>query len=223
MTMNQQHQLKRTFMKVEAYQFLREWIITGKLEPGERLRNQDLSETLGISRTPVREALLQLENEGLVITKANRWTVVAPIDLENAKEVYSVVWSLECLAFEQALSRFTQDHIDEMEKLNKQMNAIMEMDDKVKALELDNAFHQKIIEVSNNTELQKLLQGQKTKIQRIEIRYFSQNHAMNASCSEHNQILDAIKNKDLKQGLNAIRSNWENSLTRIILNSQLKA
>lgn len=104
MTIDKKEQkLKRTFMKDEVYNRLREWIITGELEPGAKLRDQDLSETLGISRTPIREALLRLENDGLVVTKANRWTLVAPIDLEEAESIYSIVWTLESLAMEQAL------------------------------------------------------------------------------------------------------------------------
>ena len=71
--------ISRTFVKDEAYNLLAQRIINGELKPCERLRVQELSDDLGISRTPVREALLQLESEGLVMTKANRWTIVSPI------------------------------------------------------------------------------------------------------------------------------------------------
>lgn len=76
-------------MRDEVYRTLRNWIITGKLKPETKLKDKDLSETLGISRTPIREALLRLEDDGLVITKANRWTLVAPIELKEAENLYS--------------------------------------------------------------------------------------------------------------------------------------
>ena len=215
LSINQETQLKRTFMKDEAYNILRKWIMIGKLEPGAKLRNQDLSDTLGISRTPVREALLQLENEGLVVTKANRWTLVAPIDLESAKNIYSIVWSLESLALEQAFPRFSQADLEGLELLNEQLNKTMKVGENIKALEIDNAFHDKIIEISNNSELPKLLASLKIKIQRIEIHYFSQNYARHASYNEHSQILDTIKKQDLDSALQAIQNNWKNSLKRI--------
>ncbi|MEW9501719.1 GntR family transcriptional regulator [Jeotgalibacillus marinus] len=202
-------------MKDEAYNILRKWIMIGKLEPGAKLRNQDLSDTLGISRTPVREALLQLENDGLVVTKANRWTLVAPIDLESAKNIYSIVWSLESLALEQAFPRFSQADLEGLELLNEQLNKTMKVGDKIKALEIDNAFHDKIIEISNNSELPKLLASLKIKIQRIEIHYFSQNYARYATYNEHLQIIDTIKKQDLNSALQAIQNNWKNSLKRI--------
>ena len=202
-------------MKDEAYNILRKWIMIGKLEPGAKLRNQDLSDTLGISRTPIREALLQLENDGLVVTKANRWTLVAPIDLESAKNIYSIVWSLESLALEQAFPRFSQADLEGLELLNEQLIKTMKVGDKIKALEIDNAFHDKIIEISNNSELPKLLASLKIKIQRIEIHYFSQNYARYASYNEHLQIIDTIKKQDLDSALQAIQNNWKNSLKRI--------
>src|SRR5690625_2290979 len=110
--------IKRKIMRDEVYDILREWIVVGELEPGEKLRDQELSDLLGISRTPIREALLRLENEGLVDTKANRWTSVAPNDLKEAEDIFSIVKTLECLAVEQGFHRISTEKIRELEKLN---------------------------------------------------------------------------------------------------------
>lgn len=101
--------INRTFIKDEVYDKLSNWIITGYLEPETKININDLSTSLGTSRTPVREAILKLENEGLIISKANRWTIVAPIDLDSSYYTYSVVASLEMLALEQSF-----DKIDEI-------------------------------------------------------------------------------------------------------------
>ncbi|KYD03645.1 GntR family transcriptional regulator [Bacillus atrophaeus] len=221
MTINKNEpKLKRTFMKDEVYNTLRDWIITGKLEPGAKLRDQDLSETLGISRTPIREALLKLENDGLVVTKANRWTLVSPIDLKDAENIYSIVWTLESLAMEKAFPHMTSADLEELEQLNEHLHRAMGSGDRFTAFEADNAFHDKIIQLSNNSELQKMLISLKTKIQRIEMYYFSQNDAMHTSYNEHLQIIDAIRNQKINLAIKAIKANWKNSLDHIQLNNE---
>ncbi|WP_411740268.1 GntR family transcriptional regulator [Peribacillus sp. S4] len=207
-------------MKDEVYNKLRNWIVTGELEPGTKLRDLDLSEQLGISRTPIREALLRLENDGLVITKANRWTLVSPIDLTEAKNIYSIVSALECLAMEQALPHISAKDIEELEQLNENFNKTIHIGDIFAALQADNEFHNKIIQLSNNLELPKLLSSLKVRIQRIEIHYFSQTDTKNTSYTEHQQIIDAIKKQDLNRAIDAIKANWKNSLNRIRINSE---
>lgn len=209
--------LKRTFMKDEVYNLLRKRIVTGELEPGTKLRDLDLSEQLGISRTPIREALLNLENDGLVLTKANRWTLVSPINLKEAESIYSIVWTLECLAMEQAFLNISSKEVDELERLNESFNKTIKTEEIFSILEADNAFHNKIIQLSNNLELPKLLSSLKVRVQRIEIHYFSQIGTKNSSYIEHQQIIDAIKNQNLNQVLGAIKANWKNSLDRIRL------
>jgi len=207
--------LKRTFMKDEAYNELRNWIITGKLQPGTQLRDQDLSETLGISRTPIREAILRLENDGLVVTKANRWTIVSPIDLEEAENIYTIVWTLETLALSLAFPHFTSKDISELEQYNENVNKIIKTGTQIEKLQADNEFHNKIIELSNNTELPKLLYNLKLRIQRIEIHYFSEEDSMQTTYSEHQRIIEHLKRQELDLALEALRENWKNSLNSI--------
>lgn len=214
--------LKRTFMKDEVYNKLRNSIITGELEPGEKLRDLDLSKSLGISRTPIREALLRLENDGLVVTKANRWTLVAPIDVEQAEEIYPLVWTLECLAIEQAFPYFSAKDVEELEQFNEKLDQTIHSGDIFSTVEADNEFHHKIIQLANNSELAKLLSSLKMRIQRMEIYYFSKMNAKNTSYLEHQQIIHAIKNQKLDPALDAIKMNWKNSLERIRLYTEEK-
>jgi DNA-binding GntR family transcriptional regulator len=99
---NSAPKLNRPAVKDEVYAALLEWIVDGTLGPGERVRDKELAEALGVSRTPVREALQRLEDAGLVETSASRWTRVASLDVAQAEQVYPVVWSLETLAVELA-------------------------------------------------------------------------------------------------------------------------
>ena len=99
----------------EVYAALLEWIVDGTLGPGERVRDKELAEALGVSRTPVREALQRLEDAGLVETSASRWTRVASLDVAQAEQVYPVVWSLEALAVELAGRDLSDEDLCEME------------------------------------------------------------------------------------------------------------
>src|SRR5262245_93883 len=94
--------IQRTSVRQEAYSKLRSWILDGTLPPGSQLRDKKLAEQLGVSRTPIREALLRLEDEGLVKTKPNSSTLVSSIDFHSAFHLYSIVWTLERLALSQA-------------------------------------------------------------------------------------------------------------------------
>ncbi|HEU5347822.1 MAG TPA: GntR family transcriptional regulator, partial [Ktedonobacterales bacterium] len=95
--------LTRRCLSDDAYAQLREWIIDGTLAPGEALRDEALAEALGMSRTPVRDALQRLENEGLVITSSTRRTSVSPVTLKQARDIYPITVALETLALRLAL------------------------------------------------------------------------------------------------------------------------
>lgn len=199
-------------MRDEVYDILREWIMVGELEPEEKLRDQELSELLGISRTPIREALLRLEDDGLVVTKANRWTLVSPIDLKEAENIYSIVKTLECLAVEQGFQHISKMDIIELEKLNETFKKEMQRGDIISTFQVDNEFHDKIVNAANNYELSNILTNLRVKIRRFEIYFFSNSED---SYNEHQKIIDALKARDLQLVINAVNNNWTNSLGRI--------
>src|SRR3954453_2279459 len=94
---------ERDLLRDRAYAAIRDAIVDGTLTPGERLRDQELCTWLGLSRTPVREALVRLEQDGLVETAPQRFTRVAPLDRRAARDAFPVVASLHALAAELAV------------------------------------------------------------------------------------------------------------------------
>lgn len=208
-------------MRDEAYNILQEWIMTGKLKPGEKLRDQELSDMLGISRTPIRESLLRLEDEGLVVTQANRWTLVAPINLGEAEDIYSIVKVLESLALEQGINNCTDEDIQKLKLINERFKVNLEQGDKKAAFQADNEFHNQIVKLSKSQELPRLLNTLKVKIQRMEIHYFSVANNSLESYYEHKQIIKALNIKNLKKAISTIKANWENSLFRIQKRSEV--
>lgn len=208
--------INRTFIKDEVYDKLSNWIITGYLEPETKININDLSTSLGTSRTPVREAILKLENEGLIISKANRWTIVAPIDLDSSYYTYSVVASLEMLALEQSFDKIDEIFIKDLEKINAKLDLAYKKSDTMELLNCDNEFHDKFIYLSGNPELPAIIHPLKKKIQRVELSFFKDNDGKSNTFKEHRKLIEALKNKDLELAKLCIKSNWDNSISLVI-------
>lgn len=99
-----------------AYAYLRDKILSGDLPPHSRLKEQEIAAQLGISRTPVREALTRLELEGFVKSSPRRGTVVCQVELDEIDEIYEIRAALECLVAQRACKRATEDEIDAMDQ-----------------------------------------------------------------------------------------------------------
>src|SRR5687767_5555023 len=104
---NDRSAVSRVFLRDSAYERLEAAIVDGTLRPGERLRDDDLSEWLGVSRTPIREALARLADAGLVETAANRYTRVAPVSIAEARTGFAIAASLHALVAELAIARLS--------------------------------------------------------------------------------------------------------------------
>lgn len=206
---------QRTFAREEAYLLLRRWIVEGKLKPSQKLLDKQLAEELGISRTPVREALLRLEDEGFVQTKPNCSTMVSPIDLYNNFNLYSIVWSLESLALRQAFEFIACDHLEAMRDANERLLKALKAQDPALAVDSDNEFHSVFIQLSQNRELCQIIAGIKQKLKRLELYYFEKVTDVYCSFEEHAHIIEALKQKDLPLALHAVESNWKGSFSRI--------
>jgi DNA-binding GntR family transcriptional regulator len=206
--------IQRTFVGEEAYLKLRDWIVEGVFKPGEQLRDKELAEKLGVSRTPIREALLRLEIEGLVNTKPNRSTLVSPIDLDLAIGTYSIVWTLEQLALTQAFESITDNHIQMMVKANERFLQQLKRQNRLAALEADSNFHSVFIQLSKNKELERILSELKHKLKRLDFYYFETVKDAHLSFDEHQTLIEALKRKDLAAALRAVEKNWKASFSR---------
>ncbi|MBC2711913.1 MAG: GntR family transcriptional regulator [Desulfosarcina sp.] len=208
-------QLNRSFMRDKVYHTLLEWITEGVLRPGEKLLDKELAETLGVSRTPVREALGRLEEKALVEASANRWTRVAEISMDEADLIYPIIWTLETLAASLALPHLAADDFKIMKQANADLAKAIKDGDAVKASEADAAFHDVYIRKTRNHHLGNILYDLKIKHRRLEVFYFGGCSCAEASFEEHRKIVAAFKAKNLEKAVELIRSNWETSLERL--------
>ncbi len=214
-----EHQINRLSMREEVYDKLLTWIMEGTLRPGEKLLDKELADTLGVSRTPVREALRRLEDKGLVESSASRWTRVSEISHDDPGMIYPIIWTLEALAAEMAIFHLTENDYKRMEKANAALKSALEKGDPVAASAADARFHDVYIQRSYNGHLINILQDLKIKYRRMEINYFEKDAKITASLEDHARIITAFKHEDTPLATNIIRSNWQNSLKRLMHNS----
>ncbi|BBB62634.1 GntR family transcriptional regulator [Undibacterium sp. KW1] len=200
--------LNRSLAREEVYRSLKQWIIELQLAPGEILRDQELAVQLGVSRTPVREALRQLEDEGLVVTSFHKWTKVAPSNLEEITALYPVVAALEAAALELAMPRLTAADIKELEAINVALAKAIAADARQQATELDAQFHALIVQASQNAEIEKLLANLRPRIKRIELAHFDDQRMAPQSIQEHKTIIAALRAGDTQAAVQAIKQNW---------------
>jgi len=207
--------LSRSIMREEVYNTLLTWIMEGELRPGEKLLDKELAEHMGVSRTPVREALRRLEDKELVESSANRWTKVSEVSIKEPERIYPIIWTLEELAVSLAIPHLTEGDFREMEKANSVLEKALEAEDPVKASLADIQFHDVFIERSENHHLVTILRDLKIKYRRVEVTYFEGYASAKYSLEEHYIILDALRVGDIEKTRAGIRSNWQNSLKRL--------
>jgi DNA-binding GntR family transcriptional regulator len=207
--------LSRTLAREEVYAQVRDWIVQGELPPGEVVRDQDIATHLGVSRTPVREALLRLEVEGFVETAHNRWTRVAPLDLTHAAELYALVETLEVFALEQAGPDLTSEHLGRLERANANLRTALERHDATGSVTADTLFHDILVEQAGNRELSAVLGQLKLKLRRVELAYFDVEAHTQHSLAEHATIIEALRVQEWAKAAAALRRNWRSSLERL--------
>src|SRR4051794_35081703 len=159
--------LDRDLLRDRGYAALREAIVDGTLAPGERLRDPELCAWLGLSRTPVREALGRLEQDGLVETAPQRFTRVAPLDRRAARDAFPVVATLHALAAELAVPRLVGDDLEAMVAANERFARALEAGDVDAALAADDRFHAVFLVASANTEVPRALDRLMPRVRRL--------------------------------------------------------
>ena len=164
--------LPRTSLAAEAYAALLDAIVTGELAPGERLRDQALAERLGTSRTPVREALRRLADEGLVEIAPQSATRVAPIDIERAAHAFPVVAALQALATRLGVPGLTREALEAMRAHDRSRAQALRAGDIPAAIAADDAFHGVLVDAAGNHELRRSLERLMPQVRRLDLLHF---------------------------------------------------
>jgi DNA-binding GntR family transcriptional regulator len=198
---------ERRLLRDDAYSALCEAIVTGTLAPGEQLHDAELCAWLGLSRTPVRDALARLEDEGLVETAPQRFTRVAPLLSRDAQDTFPVLASLHALAAELGTPRLRREDLDRLRAENRAFHEALTINDPELAYSADDRFHRIFVDASGNPEIDRVLRRLGPRLRRLE-------HLRagvlpgRRSLAQHEAIISRAAARDARATASATRENW---------------
>jgi DNA-binding GntR family transcriptional regulator len=185
----------RSLLRDDVFGRLRDAIVDGTFAPGEQLRDVDLATWLGVSRTPVREALLRLAQGGLVITHPGRSTTVSTLDVSAVRDARGVVAAMHELAVRESQPFLTEGDIGAMREANRRFQRAIEWNDVEAALRADDDLHAVPVRVSGNTALAAVLDQFTPVVRRAERLRFSSVDAR-ASAARHDELIELCRTGD---------------------------
>lgn len=153
--------LKYRTLRQQVVNMLKDAIISGQLKPGEKLVEVDLAAKWGLSRSPVREAFRELEKDGLLVSVANKGTMVTQFNADDVVQIYSIRAVLEQLGIRWATQKITQSDVERFKQVLRRMQAIFSLPDEQRALQvinLDMEFHQLVVDTARAERLKRILQ-----------------------------------------------------------------
>lgn len=193
-----------------VFNTLRQAILKGELEPGERLMEIQLADRLGVSRTPIREAIRKLELEGLVLMIPRKGAEVAKISEKNLRDVLEVRRSLEELAIELACQRMAEEDLEELEKAQESFRLAVEAGDSMTIAETDEHYHDIIYNGTGNARLVQILNNLREQMYRYRLEYIKDAEKRQILLIEHSRILKSIKARHVAEAKIAIREHIDN-------------
>ena len=203
-------------LRDEVFNTLRERILKGALKPGERLMEIHLANQLGVSRTPIREAIRMLELEGLVKMVPRKGALVAKISREDLQDVLEVRKALDTLAVKLALERITDDEIQKLKDAEEEFERTLREGDTTEIAEADVAFHDVIQVASKNKRLKSMISNLAERIYRYRFEYIKQqSDGGKTLVDEHREIIRCIENKDVNAAITAIELHIDNQESSI--------
>jgi len=195
---------------------LRDAILKGTLKPGERLLENQLADKLGVSRTPVREALRMLEQENLVILIPRKGAQVLNISADDIKNIMEIRSSLEVLAMKYACKNMSEEKIAELKKYNAEVEDAFEREDYQAVADSDVNFHNIITEAANNDMLCVLINNIRTRAYRFRMAYLEVYETKEAVIEHHRKIVEAIENHWEEKGVAIMAEHIEHQMLEIL-------
>jgi DNA-binding GntR family transcriptional regulator len=199
-----------SFRRVSAYAALHAAIVAGDLSPGERLIEEELAERLGLSRGAVREAILRLGHEGLVVRERNRGARVRRFTVDEAVEILEARAALESLAAGYAAERRSDRDVDQLEALVDEMARLYEAGELLAISERNAALHRRILELSGHRVALDVCARLNSQVVRFQFRTVLAPGRPQKSLAEHGRIVAAIAAGDRAEAEEAMREHLRN-------------
>lgn len=198
-----------------VFNTLRQAILRGELKPGERLLEIHLANKLGVSRTPIREAIRKLELEGLVLMIPRKGAVVAEITEKSLRDVLEVRRALEELTMKLACEKILDEEIDELKAAAKEFENALKTGDVTVFAEADVKFHDIIYRTTDNQRLIQLLYNLREQMYRYRVEYLKREDSHETLLAEHQYIIETLEKRDANEAVKAVCAHIDNQVTAV--------
>ncbi|MBS6160263.1 MAG: GntR family transcriptional regulator [Firmicutes bacterium] len=199
-----------------VFNTLRRAILKGELKPGERLMEIALADKLGVSRTPIREAIRKLELEGLVVMAPRKGAKVASITERDLNDVLEVRKGMEVLAISLACKRITGEELEKLEIIERDFQRLIESGNLTELAEMDVKFHDTIYHATNNQRLVQLLNNLREQMYRYRMEYLKDIAVRRTLAEEHKAICQALRERNQQQAEKYVSIHIDNQQKAII-------
>ena len=198
-----------------VFNTLRKAILRGELKPGERLMEIQLANKLGVSRTPIREAIRKPELEGLVLMIPRKGAEVAQITEKNMQDVLEVRKALEELSVQLACERITPEQVEEMKMAAEDFRKVLKSGDVTKIAEADVKFHDIIFAATNNQRLITLLNNLREQMYRFRVEYLKQKECYPQLLEEHDKLIALISGGEVEEACELMGCHIDNQASTV--------
>jgi Transcriptional regulators len=199
-----------------VFNTLRQAILYGKLQPGERLMEITLANQLGVSRTPVREAIRKLEIEGLVLMIPRKGAQVAPITEKDLNDVLEVRLGLEELAMNYACERVDSEQLAAILLAKDNFEASLKAGELGHLAKSDEEFHELIYQATGNRRLMQMINNLREQMYRYRIEYLKDANVGQSLKAEHAELYEALQDRDEKRAIRCMKKHIQNQQQAIV-------
>lgn len=202
--------LDRSLLRDDVYRRLRDAIVDGTFAPGEQLKDGELADWLGVSRTPIREALLRLGTSGLVVAVPGRSTTVTAIDDRAVRDARDVIGAMHALAVRQMAGRLSDDDLERMRDANRRFAEAVTSGDVASAHDADDELHLVPVAATGNRALASVIDHFEPVVRRAERQRFTRDGR--ASVELHDRLIDLLADGDAEQAAAVAFDIWHSLL-----------
>ena len=199
-----------------VFNTLREAILKGELKPGERLMELQLAAKLGVSRTPIREAIRMLEQEGLAVTIPRKGAEVAKMTEKDMEDVLQIREALDELAAKIACEQISEEQLEELVATMHEFEESTKTDNVKKIAEADVKFHDIIYQSTGNPKLVNMVNNLREQMYRYRIEYLKDSAVRRQLAKEHKAICEALRTHDRESALRYVYVHIDNQQKAII-------
>ena len=199
-----------------VFNTLRQAILRGELKPGERLMEIQLANQLGVSRTPIREAIRKLELEGLVLMIPRKGAEVADITEKSLLDVLEVRRALEELSAQLACDRITEEEILELKVAAEEFKKVLKSSDVTEIAEADVRFHDVIYLATKNQKLISLLNNLREQMYRYRVEYLKKEEVYEQLIREHEEIIEHISRREKDEATRIVCQHIDNQMDTVM-------